>query len=718
MEFPLNQEESTKCQICKLQCSSQILLSQHQSMVHGHPQNYQRYSYLNQNGYQNEQQQCAKNYVQAQSNPFHGHAQNIKIEGSDTITKVKLESPPHSQINTFSGSKSETNFPSDCQSHPAYSYPHQNGYQSEQQKWTNDYEQGQRHHFHGHAQNIKIEGSDTITKVKLESPPHSQINTFSGSKSETNLPSDCQSHPAYSYPHQNGYQSEKQKWTNDYEQGQRHHFHGHAQNIKIEGSDTSTKIKLENPSYSQTNTFSESKTHTNIINTIQSHSAYSYQSGYQSEQQMANNCVQSQGHPDQNIKVEGSCAKVKLENPSHSETNTFSESKTQTNLANVIQSHVMYDSRNYNPSSITCYDQNIKTEGSGSTTKVKIENSTNSRTNTFLETKFPNVLQSHPAYSYQNGYQNEQQPWGNNYTFPQGHPSDVHSHNFEIEGPDTDTKIKLENQTHSLSQNQIKRPHQPTISDQFKCTKKPKTEKVNRKLNRFNGMSNEEVAANNKLPDYLKPGLDIVFVGINPSLTAAFTGKYYSGPNNHFWKALYLSGLVSDPVGPDDDHKLLDQGIGFTDIVPRATQKAEQLSKQEIIDGGKVLLEKLDKFKPKIIVFNGKKIYQIYSGKKDFYFGKQPEPINNGETWIWVMPSTSGLVAQLPRAVDKVPFFLGLKKLRDFLSGKIDKLEESDRVCSSVVLSNKKTPTKKEETNTSSENQPQINLANDIQKLC
>ena len=648
MEFPLNQEESTKCQICKLQCSSQILLSQHRSMVHGNPQKYQSYSYPNQNRYQNEQQQCAKNYVQAQSQAFHGNAQSIKIEGHDTSTKVKLENPPHSQINTVSGTKSETNLPSDSQSYPAYSYPSQNGYQSEQQKWTNNYEQGQRHHFYGHAQNIKIEGSDTSTKIKLENPSHSQIDTFSESKSETNMPSDIQSHPAYSYPHQNGYQSEQQKWTNNYEQGQSNPFHGHAQNIKIEGSDTTRKVKLENPS--------------------------------------------------------------------HSQTNTFSESKTQTNLANVIQSHVMYDSRNYNPSSITCYDQNIKTEVSGSSTKVKIENSTNSRTNTFLETNFSNVVQSHSAYSFQNGYQNEQQQWGNNYVHPQGHPSDVHAHNFKIEGPNTDTKIKLENQTHSLSQSQIKRPHQLTISDQFKCTKKPKTEKVKRKLNRFNGMSDEEVAANNKLPDYLKPGLDIVFVGINPSLTAAFTGKYYSGPNNHFWKALYLSGLVSDPVGPDDDHKLLDQGIGFTDIVHRATQKAEQLSKQEIIDGGKVLLEKLDKFKPKIIVFNGKKIYQIYSGKKDFYFGKQPEPINNGETWIWVMPSTSGLVAQLPRAVDKVPFFLGLKKLRDFLNGKIDKLEESEIVFSSVVLSNKKSPTKKEETSISSEIKPEIKLANDIQK--
>ena len=130
MEFPLNQEESTKYQ--------------HQSMVHGNPQNYQNYSYLNQNRYQNEQQQCAKNYEPAQSHGFQGNAQNIKIEGSDTTAKVKLESPSHSEINTFSGDKSETNLPSDFQSHPAYSYPIQNGADhSEQEKWTNNHEQEQ-----------------------------------------------------------------------------------------------------------------------------------------------------------------------------------------------------------------------------------------------------------------------------------------------------------------------------------------------------------------------------------------------------------------------------------------------------------------------------------------------------------------------------------------------------------------------------------------------
>ena len=62
--------------------------------------------------------------------------------------------------------------------------------------------------------------------------------------------------------------------------------------------------------------------------------------------------------------------------------------------------------------------------------------------------------------------------------------------------------------------------------------------------------------------------------------------------------------------------------------------------------------------------------------------------MNNGETWIWVMPSSSARVAQLPRAADKVPFFEALRKFRDYLNGKIDKIEECEVTFASVVLKN------------------------------
>ncbi len=96
--------------------------------------------------------------------------------------------------------------------------------------------------------------------------------------------------------------------------------------------------------------------------------------------------------------------------------------------------------------------------------------------------------------------------------------------------------------------------------------------KPKRRLNRFGGKTEEEVAKQG-LPDYLKEDLDVVFIGINPSMFAAHTQKYYDGPGNHFWKALFLSGFLGNtPWGPGDEKKLLDLGIGFTNVVARTTR--------------------------------------------------------------------------------------------------------------------------------------------------
>ena len=101
-----------------------------------------------------------------------------------------------------------------------------------------------------------------------------------------------------------------------------------------------------------------------------------------------------------------------------------------------------------------------------------------------------------------------------------------------------------------------------------------------------------------------------------------------------------------------------------------------------------MLREKLCKFKPKIAVFNGKAIYEVYSGQKKFMFGRQPEPLNEGFTWLWVMPSSSARCAQLPRAVDKVPFFEALRKFRDYLTGRLPKIEDCEVVFANVSLRN------------------------------
>ena len=80
------------------------------------------------------------------------------------------------------------------------------------------------------------------------------------------------------------------------------------------------------------------------------------------------------------------------------------------------------------------------------------------------------------------------------------------------------------------------------------------------------------------LPDYLRPGLDIVLIGLNPSTRSVEAGHYFANPRNRFWKAVSAADIVGRPVGPEDDAALLAHGIGFTDVVKRPTSQASGLT--------------------------------------------------------------------------------------------------------------------------------------------
>ncbi|XP_043943773.1 G/T mismatch-specific thymine DNA glycosylase isoform X1 [Protopterus annectens] len=201
------------------------------------------------------------------------------------------------------------------------------------------------------------------------------------------------------------------------------------------------------------------------------------------------------------------------------------------------------------------------------------------------------------------------------------------------------------------------------------------TYKVKRKVDRFNGVSEAEILLKT-LPDILVFNLDIVIIGINPGLMAAFKGHHYPGPGNHFWKCLFLSGLSESQLSHLDDHTLPEKyGIGFTNMVERTTPGSKDLSSKEFREGGRILLQKLQKYKPRIAVFNGKCIYEIFSKEvfgvkvKNFDFGLQPYKVPETETFCYVMPSSSARCAQFPRAQDKVHYYIKLKELRDHLKG-------------------------------------------------
>lgn len=145
------------------------------------------------------------------------------------------------------------------------------------------------------------------------------------------------------------------------------------------------------------------------------------------------------------------------------------------------------------------------------------------------------------------------------------------------------------------------------------------------------------------VPDHLKKGLKLLFVGFNPSIRSSETGHHYANPTNKFWKVLFEAGLTERRYFPNEGDALFEQGYGFTNIVPRPTRNAAEITKEEYRQGKEVLEEKIRFYRPKIVCFVGKGVYLQFSGKRKAEWGRQPDQTIHGVI-DFVAPSTSGLV--------------------------------------------------------------------------
>jgi TDG/mug DNA glycosylase family protein len=161
------------------------------------------------------------------------------------------------------------------------------------------------------------------------------------------------------------------------------------------------------------------------------------------------------------------------------------------------------------------------------------------------------------------------------------------------------------------------------------------------------------------LPDYLRRGLDLIVVGINPGTKSAATGHHYAGPGNHFWPLLYASGLVGEPLTYEQDARALEYGIGLTNMVDRASPSISDLSLEELRSGAVTLRANLLRYAPRVVCFNGKRIYEVFAGHP-CSFGLQQERI--GTAAIFVMPSTSARTAAYQRDA-KLGYFRELAAL-------------------------------------------------------
>lgn len=150
-------------------------------------------------------------------------------------------------------------------------------------------------------------------------------------------------------------------------------------------------------------------------------------------------------------------------------------------------------------------------------------------------------------------------------------------------------------------------------------------------------------AAGRTVPDVIAPDLRILFCGINPGLYTAATGYHFARPGNRFWPALYAAGFTRRLLTPAEEHELLADGYGITNVVARATATAAELSAEEYVEGGRRLAAKVRRYRPKFIAVLGVGAYRTAFDRPKATLGLQPEAI--GQTSVWVLPNPSGLNA-------------------------------------------------------------------------
>jgi TDG/mug DNA glycosylase family protein len=152
-----------------------------------------------------------------------------------------------------------------------------------------------------------------------------------------------------------------------------------------------------------------------------------------------------------------------------------------------------------------------------------------------------------------------------------------------------------------------------------------------------------------EVPDLLGEDVRLLFVGINPGLWTAATQTHFAHPVNRFYPALLRAGILDRPVDPsagmtDADRDLLrERGIGITNLVRRATARADELSREEVREGGERLRELVHRVAPRVVAVAGITAYRHAFGLPKAVLGRQPEPFAGAE--LWVVPNPSGLNA-------------------------------------------------------------------------
>jgi TDG/mug DNA glycosylase family protein len=160
-------------------------------------------------------------------------------------------------------------------------------------------------------------------------------------------------------------------------------------------------------------------------------------------------------------------------------------------------------------------------------------------------------------------------------------------------------------------------------------------------------------AADKTVPDIIGPGLKILFCGINPGLYSAWAGHHFARPGNRFWPALFAGGITERLLRPEEEQELLRCSYGITNLVERATVGSEELTREELMAGGRVFARKVAKYRPRAVAILGVSAFRLAFSSPQAVVGAQPGRMAGA--LVWVLPNPSGLNAHFtPRSLARL----------------------------------------------------------------
>src|SRR5215204_2578997 len=159
-----------------------------------------------------------------------------------------------------------------------------------------------------------------------------------------------------------------------------------------------------------------------------------------------------------------------------------------------------------------------------------------------------------------------------------------------------------------------------------------------------------------RLRDRIQPGVQVLFVGINPGVRSALTGHHFAGFSNRFWKLLYDSRLVPEPITYVDDERLPEWGYGITNVVPRPTPGIDTLTRDEFVAGCVRLRRKIQRYRPAVVALVGVTVFRALfpNSRAAVALGLQKEHLSNAA--VFVLPNPSGRNANFTYDEMRRPF--------------------------------------------------------------